>query len=222
MSKTTAHRILQTLVSDNYAQACGEGVYAPGPALLALGGSTPGPADIVAAARLILVELQKVTGHTVHFAVRSGRAAVYVDKVEGDEPYQMKSYVGKQIGLYSTSIGKAVLAALPRRELDDLLGSPDGEHPPTAGDGVDPSRLRAELAAIAERGYSIDDEENEAHVRCVGAAVRTADGIVLGGISVSGLTFMFSLQQALDFGPAVAAAAEQVSAALGYRGLACP
>ena len=217
LGKTSAHRILQVLVSNKYAQAHGEGIYGPGPSLFALGGSASSQLDLAATARPILVALQQLTGHTVHFAVRSGNAAVYVAKHEDGKPYQMASRIGMQIQLHCTSIGKAVLAAVPDGELDAILSRPN-EQPPGGTDAAfDRTALRSELRTVARRGYSIDDEDNEANVRCVGAAVYGADGSVIGGISVSGLTFMFSMKQLHAAGPTVAASAEQLSAALGYR-----
>ena len=217
LGKTSAHRILQVLVSNNHALAWGDGVYSPGPALYALGGLTGDQLDLAAAARPLLEELQRSTGHTVHFAVRSGRVGVYVTKIEGDKPYQMASRVGMQIHLHCTSIGKAVLAALPEKEVDAILSDPDNGSAGSAQVISDPEAFRDELVTISRRGYSIDDEENEANVRCVGAAVYASNGSVLGGISVSGLAFMFSMEQLHTVGPTVAATADRLSGALGYR-----
>ena len=215
LGKTSAHRILQVLVGNGYAQARGDGGYAPGPALYALGGPASGAPDLAATARPILTDLQRETGHTVHFAVRSGRAAVYVSKVEGDKPYQMASRIGMQVQLHCTSIGKAVLSALPESEVGELLAAP-GERP--AGPPLpDPAEFDRQLRLIRRRRYAIDDQENEPNVRCVGAPVRDATGAVLGGISVSGLAFVFSLKQAHAVGPVVADAADRLSATLGHR-----
>jgi IclR family acetate operon transcriptional repressor len=220
LGKTSAHRILQVLVANNHALARGEGVYSPGPALYALGGSTSAQLDLAAVARPILTDLQRTTGHTVHFAVRSGRVAVYVSKIEGDKPYQMASRVGMQIHLHCTSIGKAVLSALPPQEVDAILSDPDERPADVAPTIPDPDTFREELTTIGRFGYAIDDEENEPNVRCVGAPVHTTNGSVLGGISVSGLAFMFSLEQVHAAGPVVAQTAERLSAALGYRAAA--
>lgn len=211
LGKTSAHRILQVLVVNNYAQARGEGIYAPGPALQALGVFANAQLDLDATARPVLAKLQQTTGHTVHFAVRSGHAAVYVSKIEGDKPYQMASRIGMQIELHCTSIGKAVLAALPTAELDTMLSED------LVAAGANAASLRKEVEVIRRRGYAIDDEENEANVRCAGAPVYGSDGSVIGGISVSGLTFTFSLKQLQAVGPVVAAAAEELSAVLGHR-----
>ncbi|HET8591973.1 MAG TPA: IclR family transcriptional regulator [Nakamurella sp.] len=217
VGKTTAHRVLQVLVANNYAHAHGDGMYSAGPALAALSRGLGAEMDLAQIAEPALNELQRMSGHTVHFAVRTGRVAVYLAKVEGSKPYQMASRVGMQIPLHCTAIGKSVLAHLPEAELGAVL------EPAEAGAGsvqltADRMRaLRADLAAVRERGYAIDDEENEPNVRCVGAPVRGPDGTAIGGISVSGLAFILTLEQAHELGPQVIAYAQRVSAALGYR-----
>ncbi|MDX3234355.1 IclR family transcriptional regulator [Streptomyces sp. ME03-5709C] len=211
VGKTSAHRILQVLVANNYASHTGEGGYAPGPAFHALSASESLRVDLGAVATPLLVDLQNSVGHTVHFAVRSGRAAVYAAKIEGDRPYRMASRVGTQIPLHCTAVGKAVLAAMPRPEARALLEDPDS---PLGGD-TELEALIAELDVVAERGFSIDDEENEPNVRCVGAVVRGAHNEVIGGVSVSGLTYTFSMEDLHRAAPAVMTAARRLSVALG-------
>jgi len=217
VGKTTAHRVLQVLVANNYAQAYGDGMYSAGPALAALSRGLGTEMDLAQIAEPVLNKLQRMSGHTVHFAVRTGRMAVYLAKVEGSKPYQMASRVGMQIPLHCTAIGKSVLAHLSDAELAAVL------EPAEAGAGtgrISAIRMRAlrhDLATVRDRGYAIDDEENEPNVRCVGAPVLGPDGSAIGGISVSGLAFILTLEQANELAPHVIACAQQVSAALGYQ-----
>ena len=80
------------------------------------------------------------------------------------------------------------------------------------------TEIRAELDRGRERGFAIDDEENERNVRCVGSAVRDHHGRPTYAISVSALTVELSLGDATALGPRVAAAAQALSGALGARG----
>lgn len=68
---------------------------------------------------------------------------------------------------------------------------------------------------MRERGYAVDEEENERNVRCVGAAVRDRHGTAIAGISVSGLTFTLKEDDVGLLGPMVVAAARRISTALG-------
>jgi IclR family acetate operon transcriptional repressor len=217
INKTTAHRILQILTAEGYAVTSGDGAYASGPALLALAGSALADRDLGAVARPILDNLQRQTGHGVHFAVRSGTVAVYLAKVESQQPYRMASKVGMQVALHCTAIGKALLAQLPEEEVNAIVAatSPLIRHTPATI--VEPERLLAELAAVRKRGYAIDNEENERDVRCVGVAVHDRHGTPIGAVSVSALTFTLDNDDVEVLGPLVVAAAGRISSALGRR-----
>src|SRR3954471_24154715 len=112
LPKSTVHRILQSLVGWGFARADGSGGYLPGPRILTLAGRVMSRFDPSQHARAALRDLRDRTGMTVHFAIRGGDEIVYVDKIEGRRPYQMKSRVGMSVPLHTTAIGKAVLAEL--------------------------------------------------------------------------------------------------------------
>ncbi|WP_219470023.1 IclR family transcriptional regulator [Nonomuraea rhizosphaerae] len=218
VNKTTVHRILQIFIAQGYAVTKGDGTYASGPAMLALAGAALTDGDMTALVRPILANLQRHTSHTVHFAVRSETAAVYLAKVESQQPYRMASRVGTQIALHSTAIGKAILAHLPQEEVRAVIAATSPLIRNTAATIVDPALLLQELEAVRERGYAIDDEENETNVRCVGAAVRDGSGTAVGAVSVAGLTLNLSKDDVPLLGPLVVAAAARVSAAIGRNG----
>ena len=211
LPKSTVHRILRRLVERGYARAQGDGVYVIGPRVLTMAGAMLGRLDVTALAAPVLRSLHADVGHTVHFAMLVDDEAVYLEKlVDPGLPYQFASRVGGRIPLHCTAIGKSLLAemeTLPRLSLV-------ARTPQTL---VSLGELRAELSRVRERGFAIDDEENERNIRCVGAAVRDHTGAATHAISVSALTVELSLDDALGLGPRVVAAADAVSEALGAR-----
>jgi IclR family transcriptional regulator, acetate operon repressor len=54
---------------------------------------------------------------------------------------------------------------------------------------------------VRERGYAVDDEENEATVRCIGAAVLDRAGRPRGGVSISTVTFAVDRDELLGYAP---------------------
>jgi DNA-binding IclR family transcriptional regulator len=56
----------------------------------------------------------------------------------------------------------------------------------------DPVRLRADLAAINERGYAIDDMEHEYGIRCVAVPIRNIGNAVVASMSISGPSLRFT------------------------------
>ncbi len=211
LPKSTVHRILGRLVEYGYARAEGDGRYVLGPRVLTMAGAALQHLD----AGPVLRELHAEVGHTVHFAMLTGDEAVYLEKlVDPNLPYQFASRVGGRIPLHCTAMGKALLAAMDRGTARELLGRRELVRR-TANTLVTVREIEAELDRIRARGFSIDDEENERNIRCVGAAVRDHRGVASHAISVSALTVEVSVEDALALGPRVVAAARAVSAVLG-------
>lgn len=214
IAKPTAHRMLQTMTESGFAVAAAGGSYHVGPRLLGMAAAALAGSRDSQFARPVLVDLQRRTGHTVHYAVRHGSDAVYVDKAEPEQAYRMTSRVGGQVPLYCTAVGRAILSRLPEAEVTEILGT--GPLPArTPHTLTDPGRIRTALSEVDEHGYVSESEQNEPDVRCVAAPVVDGLGNVAGAISVSGLTFTVDDESVAIFGPMVRAAADEVSAALG-------
>ncbi|WP_179118266.1 IclR family transcriptional regulator [Saccharothrix sp. ALI-22-I] len=211
---STVHRILQELAGLGWVRVDAEHRYLPGVRLMSLAGQAATGSGITQIVRPVLQRLCSSTGHTVHFALRSGEEAVYVDKLQGDRAYAMRSRVGLSIPLHSTAIGKAILAGLPEDEVRDILTRTPLKAM-TSHTITDPDRLIAHLTLIADRGYAVDDKENEEHTRCIGAAILDHNAVPVGGISVSALAFDVDRTKVRTYAPLVVAAAREASQALG-------
>ncbi|WP_040406247.1 IclR family transcriptional regulator [Amycolatopsis nigrescens] len=214
LAKPTVHRMLQTLTGSGFAVGVAGGSYQVGPRLLGMSAAALASSKESRFARPVLAELQRRTGHTVHYAVRHGLDAIYVEKVEPAQAYRMTSRVGGEVPLYCTAVGRAILSRLPEAEVAEVLGTAPlpARTPRTL---TDPAAIRHALSEVDERGFLVEDEQNEPDVRCVAAPVVDGLGQVAGAISVSGLTFTLSLDSVEVLGPLVRDAAAQVSAALG-------
>ncbi len=116
--------------------------------------------------------------------------------------------------MHSTAIGKSVLARLDDAEVRRIAGR-TGLPTLTGRTMSDVSALIRHLNTVRSRGFALDNEEQEVHTRCVGAAGLDHHGEPVGGVSVSSLVFDLSLVQALGVAPAVVAAAQRISTAMG-------
>jgi IclR family transcriptional regulator, acetate operon repressor len=212
--KASAHRILGSLVADGFVTSDGDGSYAPGPRLRALAAGVGAGGDDDAAVRAELLALSRRTGNTVHVAVRAGDSATYTHKVPGPHAVQMASRIGTRLPLHSTAIGKCVLAGLADDELTALVGRVGlpARTPRTLTRIED---LRAELDLVRGQGYALDDEENEGTIRCLGAPLRDPSGAVIGGVSVSTVTFLVDRAELLGWAGLVRETATAVAARFG-------
>jgi IclR family transcriptional regulator, acetate operon repressor len=213
LAKSTVHRILQSLVSWGFARPDGDGGYLPGPRILTLAGRVMNRFDPVRHAAPALRDLRDTTGFTVHFAIRNGDEAVYVEKLEGSRPYQMRSRIGMSISLHTTAIGKAVLSHLPPAEVTDIVAR-TGLTRITEKSITNVAALRRQLDEARVRGYAVDAGENDPGIYCLGAAVFDHTGAAMGGVSVSALSFDLDLADPVLIA-AVTEAARAASLALG-------
>ncbi|MBT2477682.1 IclR family transcriptional regulator [Streptomyces sp. ISL-94] len=206
--KSSTFRILASLIEQGFVRQEGDSRYGVGPRLRGLSALVSGgePASI----ERILGELRETTGQTVHLALHSGETITYIRKLESDQPFRTASRVGMQMPLHSTAIGKSILAHLPAEEVRDLIAAA-GLPPRTPRTLTTAAALRAQLAEIHERGFAVDDEENEAAIRCIGAAVLGADGRPIGGVSVTTVTFLVSREAIEAYAPALRAATEALA-----------
>jgi DNA-binding IclR family transcriptional regulator len=213
LAKSTVHRILQSLVGWGFARPDGNGGYLPGPRILTLAGRVMNRFDPVRHAAPALRDLRDTTGLPVHFAIRNGDEAVYVEKLEGRRPYQMRSRIGMSIPLHTTAIGKAVLAHLPPAEVTDIV-TRTGLTRVTEKSITSVTALHRQLDEARKLGYAVDAGENDPGICCVGAAVFDHTGTVMGGLSVSALSFDLDLTDAA-LTAAVVEGARAASLALG-------
>jgi IclR family acetate operon transcriptional repressor len=205
----TIHRIMRTLVAGGYARQQPSRRYALGPRLIRLG-ETAGRA-LGAWARPYLAGLTEAVGETANMAILDGDQIVYVAQVPSPHPMRMFTEVGRRVDLYCTAVGKAVLAQLPEQRVTALLAH--GElRAKTEHTITDLALLHRELAATRERGYAIDDGEQEIGVRCLAVVVPGAPtGTAL---SISGPEFRMSRLIESDVVPLMRSAAAKLAAQL--------
>jgi DNA-binding IclR family transcriptional regulator len=144
--------------------------------------------DLRTVVRPHLLALRDELGETVHLGVMEDLRVVYVDKIEADHSLQLVSAIGQTMPLHSTSLGKAMLAALPDEEREGKYARMDLS-PRTDRTIVDLAAFRDEIRRTQRLGYATDDRENEPFGACVGAAIVGADGRPVGAISVAGPYF---------------------------------
>jgi IclR family acetate operon transcriptional repressor len=177
----TIYRLMRTLVNRGYVRQEPSKRYALGPRLIHLG-ETAGRL-LGSWAQPALAQLVNEVGETANMAVLEGDEVVYVAQVPSRHSMRMFTEVGRRVQPHCTGVGKALLAQLPDAVAWEIIGR-TGMPPHTPRTITDPAVLLAELARIRQRGYALDDEEQEAGVRCV--AVPVTGTPTLAAISISG------------------------------------
>lgn len=206
--KTTALRLVQTLVAGGYAvTAPGRGGYRLGPAMRRDDGLAAETERLKLAARPFLEELVERTGECAHAAVAEGGRALVIDDVETDQPLRVVPSPGRHVPLHCTSAGKCLLAFGPAR----LPSSLPGRTPRTI---TRADALVAHLAEIRALGYALDDEENDPHTRCISAPVYGTDGVAIGCIGIDAPSVRLTPERIPEAAASVVEAAWRLSLAL--------
>jgi DNA-binding IclR family transcriptional regulator len=77
-------------------------------------------------------------------------------------------------------------------------------------------KFRAAMRTYRERGYTMEKEENQASIVCVGAPIRNARGDIVAGLSIASATVFMPAPRMLSLAPVVQACAREISRGLGY------
>lgn len=178
----TAHRLLQGLHLRGYVRRDAARKYSLGTASLRL--SDAAHRSLVRVARPFLADLVRRSGETANIAVLEGDDVVYVGQVSSPHTLRMFAEVGRHVPPHSTAVGKVLLADQPIDRVTALLRR-TGLAPRTSTTITDLGAFLAELALVRERGWAVDEEEQETGVRCVAVPVGPP-GAVVAALSVSG------------------------------------
>jgi IclR family acetate operon transcriptional repressor len=217
MTKTSVYRIVSTLQRRGYlSREASERVFIAGPALLAFARLLIGNTALTALAHPILQDLHEELGETINLAILDRHRILYVDMVESAQGLRMAAQVGTSGSVYSTALGKAILADLPRDQARKILTSV--ERPAyTANTKTGIADLMHELDAVKAHGWALDDEENEVGARCIGVAVRDSAGMSIGAISASGPAWRLPDEKVAGVGTVLQGAALRIEEQCGYK-----
>ena len=213
--KSTASRLVSALEQRSLVEQVEDrGKYRLGVGILRLAGATTARLDLVQESRPVCRRLASATGETVNLAVLSGGAALYIDQVAGATTLSSYNWVGQHVPIHATSNGKTLVSELHEPELSRALGELTAYTPSTV---TDRAALDRDLVRVRERGYAVAADELDVGLTAIAAPVRDAHGEVVASVSVSGPTFRFTESRIGQILPDLRAAAEDISAALGYR-----
>ena len=212
MPKATVYRILATLESRGFLDRGQDGGYRMARKLFDLQQRHPIEQTLNRVAPPKMEDLAKLCRETVNLGILDGGEVVVINTVESPQTIRMSSKVGNRRCLHTTAIGKILLAALPEKEMLRLIrikGLPRLTPHPL----VNRTALLAELDRVRERGYAIDNQENELDGRCIGAPVLGPDGRVVAALSISGPVFRMDLNRARSLAPKLRQTCAAISAA---------
>jgi DNA-binding IclR family transcriptional regulator len=214
--QTTMFRLLFTLQDRGYFELDRRtGTYWPTPRIFNIGRVAVLNNRLRHVAVPFMEDLFNRFNEQVLVAVLSHGHVVYVDIIKPVGTPRLGANIGSIAPVHATSLGKAILAYLPDKEVDEIIAH-TGLPPLTRRTLTTPQALWANLDATRKRGYAINDREQEEDLYGIAAPIFGDQGQVVASICVSGRPAAVRQKDPDLIAGAVVAAAQQISTRLGY------
>lgn len=176
----TIHRLVRTLVNRGYVRQTPNRLYVLGPRFMKLGDAAR---RVVGSwAQRHLNELAQGTGETIQVAVLDYDGALYVAQVPSIHHVRIFTDVGRRVRLHLSAVGKVLLAQMSDQRIREAVQR-QGMPAQTPNTITSFDELMTEIATVRERGYAIDNGEQEVGMRCVAVPVRSMPTLTALGIS---------------------------------------
>lgn len=211
LPKSSVFRYLSTLEQRGYVERDDSGDYR-------MGISLNGDRLDTLSRRLLpqLVAMRDRFGETVNLGLLDGSRVAYLEIVESRASIRNAPRAAEREYVHATALGKILATRLTSAQVEAILRQ-EGMPALTDKTIVDPAAYLAEVERTRERGYGLDDEENEIGGRCL--AVLVPGTTLPVAISLSAPTSRLTVEQtasvARELSEMIGAAAEFADSDLG-------
>lgn len=208
LPRTTVHRILQTLTSQEVITPS----FQPGPKLIRWALAALSVGGIRVASGPVLHRLVEAFGETASVFVRSGSTRTCIARQEGTEPIRHNLSVGMSIPLHVGSGGRILLAWLPSDERERLIQESQ------AASGAPVVEPQEGWRTITEKGWALTMGERDPLLASISVPVFGPDGQVAAALSLSGPRMRFSDGRASEMAALLKAEAKVLEAQIEVGG----
>jgi len=217
LHKSTVHRLCNALAVRGYIEKDPGGIYRLGLKFMEINGLFLKKLELKTEALPFIRKLAEILGQPVHLAILDGVEVVYIEKVDVVNSIRMYSQIGRRVPAHCTAIGKVLIAALDEERLAERLELIKFERR-TPNTITSKEKFSKVIFETRERGWAVDDEENEPGVRCVAAPIYDYTGKVIAAVSVSGDSRVISPDRDGEISEQVRQTAASISGGMGFIG----
>jgi DNA-binding IclR family transcriptional regulator len=203
------------LLSRGFVEKVDNDYYALGTAVIALTQAVRVNVELRDRAAPLLRELADTSHASVYLIAFDGDHGVYIYAIESPRRLLARTAVGDLVAFHCTSVGKAILACLPDKQIKSIVkrtGLP--VFTPATITTLD--RLWKDLEEARLRGYALDVEEHEQGIYCIGAPIFNERGCVIGACSISEADPEIVRGRLPDLASRVTYTAQETSRRMGY------
>ncbi|MDQ0176419.1 IclR family transcriptional regulator [Bacillus chungangensis] len=214
--KTSVYRMIGSLEEMGFLQKDETGKYSLGLSFLQFGHLVAERLDIRQIALPIMETLQNNVGKAINLIIRDGNEAIYIEKLDTNEPVRLYTAIGRRSPLYAGACSRIILAYLSDKEIDHYLETTELK-PLAAGTITDKNKLQEILKTARRNGYTISHSELENHTTSVAAPIFNYKGEVIAGLSIASIDLHFQKENLPQYIEKVKTAATEISQNLGFN-----
>ncbi|WP_411733340.1 IclR family transcriptional regulator [Paeniglutamicibacter sp.] len=211
LSRSSTHRMLSSLVAGRYLSLGADNRYRLGLKLMELGAQTQSRLNLPEEIQSRLAEIAEATRDTTHLGILEADDVLYLAKARGTRGIEMASRPGGRLRAQNTAMGKMILSLRPRAE---ALTHFDPTATITDYSLKTVEDFDRELTLVRERGYSLDNQENELGIICVAIPIPDLSGQPVASISVSAPSVYMTPERISDLVALLNSHAPQITSCL--------
>jgi DNA-binding IclR family transcriptional regulator len=181
--KGTVHKHLKTLAEEGYVTN-NDGLYQLSFEFFNLGGYVRDNTMIHVIGRKHVTEISNQLDEMVLLGIKERDHGHFIFRSKDKYGLMQSIPIGEQFELHQTATGKAILAELPKPEVERIVEN-TGLPKSTEQTITDRETLIEELEKIRNQGYAINMGEKSSSIWGVSAAIRNPNGGEMGAITVS-------------------------------------
>ena len=211
ISRASVYRLIGALVDLGYIRKDGR-LYRPSKKVLQLGVAAVESREFVDHIRpyldKIISALPEATA--INYGVLEGPDVIYLARRHQDDIITINLRVGSRLPAHLSSLGKAILSAMPPLEADKVVRKMTFERR-TSTTITSPDHYRAELDEARMKGIALNNQELTLGLRSVAAPVFHGSEVI-GALGVATLTTRADLETLeYDYGPVLISFAKEIT-----------
>ncbi|HEY7484728.1 MAG TPA: IclR family transcriptional regulator C-terminal domain-containing protein [Streptosporangiaceae bacterium] len=183
LTRAAARRFLLTFTDLGYVRSDGR-LFALSPRVLELGYAYLSSLTLPEVAEPHLERLVAEVHESASVSVLDGEDVVYVARVPTSQIMRVTISIGTRFPAYATSMGRVLLAGLPKDRLDAYLAGAT-LRPFTSQTITSVETLRGELERVRVQGWAMNDQELEDGLRSIAAPIRDHAGRVTAAVNIA-------------------------------------
>jgi DNA-binding IclR family transcriptional regulator len=211
LERPTAHRVLKALVAEGMlTQHAKSRRYSLGSLVFELGIAAAHQFNLYDICQPVLTALAEQTGDTSFLFVRSGTDAICIARVQGTYPIQTPAVpVGSRQPLGVNAGGLALLSALPRNEVEEIL---DTIAPRLSVYGnLDTEQLFDLWMRARQAGYALIGNRAVPGVTAMGLPVMSETGLPIAAITIAAIHSRMAETRTIEIFPLLKNAAQEMA-----------